>query len=64
MFQLNHWVTPASRSAARQINAQPFLLGRAERCERERKLVPTLVAVDFYKSGDLFRVVEELNAGE
>ena len=62
LFQLNHWVTPASRNAARQVNAQQFLFPRAERCARERKLVPTLVAVDFYETGDLFRVVEELNA--
>jgi hypothetical protein len=63
LFQFNHWVTPASRGAARQANAHEFLVGRAERCARERDLVPALVAVDFYKTGDLFRVVEELNAG-
>jgi hypothetical protein len=63
LFQLNHWVTPASRGAARQANARDFLLGRAERCARERKLMPTLVAVDFYETGDLFGVVEQLNAG-
>jgi hypothetical protein len=63
LFQFNHWVTPASRGASRQVNAKEFLLGRAERCAEERDIVPNLVAVDFYKTGDLFRVVEELNAG-
>jgi hypothetical protein len=63
LFQFNHWVTPASRGVARQTNTLEFLIGRAERCARERKLVPNLVAIDFYKTGDLFRAVEELNAG-
>ena len=62
LFQFTHWVTPASRGAARLTNAREFLLGRAARCAQERGLVPNLVAVDFYKTGDLFRVVEELNA--
>jgi hypothetical protein len=62
LFQLNHWVTPASRRGSRAANAKALLLARARRCAEERELVPNLVAVDFYESGDLFRVTEELNA--
>ena len=61
LFQFNHWVTPASSRAAQEVNGFAFLDARARRCERERGRVPNLVAVDFYESGDLFRVVRNLN---
>jgi hypothetical protein len=62
LFQLNHWITPASRRAAREVNSFKFVTRRAHRCERERGRVPNLVAVDFYESGDLFRATTALNA--
>ena len=34
---------------------------RARACERIRDHLPNLLAVNFYKRGDLFRVVDELN---
>lgn len=61
LFQFNHWVTPASSRAAHEVNRFAFLDARARRCERERHRVPNLVAVDFYESGDLFRVSRNLN---
>jgi hypothetical protein len=64
LFQINHWIetTPAPRpSNAEIVNAHDFLLGRARRCQRERERRPNLLAVDFYRSGDLFGVVDELN---
>jgi len=64
LFQINHWIetTPAPRpSNADLVNARDVLLSRARRCQRERGLLPNLLAVDFYRSGDLFEVVDELN---
>jgi hypothetical protein len=63
LFQFNHWVTPASLNAARLVNAAAVLGERADRCRRERGLLPNLVAVDFYETGGLFAVVERLNGG-
>ncbi|HEX3475936.1 MAG TPA: hypothetical protein VHT91_13010 [Kofleriaceae bacterium] len=64
LFQLNHWITrvPAPRpSDAAIVNAYDFLMARARRCMRERHKLPNLLAVDFYRTGDLFAVVDELN---
>ncbi len=66
-FQMNHWIetTPAPRpSNAQIVNAYDALLGRARACEQERGMTPTIIAVDFYRTGDLFRVVNELNGVE
>jgi hypothetical protein len=64
LFQINHWIetTPAPRpSNAERVNARDFLLARARQCQGERGRLPNLLAVDFYRSGDLFGVVRELN---
>jgi hypothetical protein len=64
LFQLNHWITrvPAPRpSDAAIVNAYDFLMARARTCMRERHKLPNLLAVDFYRTGDLFAVVDELN---
>jgi hypothetical protein len=64
LFQINHWIetTPAPRpSNAEIVNAHDFLLSRARRCQEERGQLPNILAVDFYRSGDLFGVVGELN---
>jgi len=64
LFQINHWIetTPAPRpSNAERVNAHDFLLSRARQCQRERGQLPNILAVDFYRSGDLFGVVGELN---
>jgi hypothetical protein len=53
---------PAPRpSDAALVNAYDFLMPRARRCLRERHRLPNLVAVDFYRTGDLLAVVGELN---
>jgi hypothetical protein len=62
LFQLNHWITPASRPASADVNAYAFLDRRARACARIRDRVPTLVAVDFYEVGDVFGVTRALNA--
>ncbi len=64
LFLINHWIetAPAPKpSNAEIVNAYDILLKRAQQCERERHLLPNLLAVDFYKTGDLFKVVEVLN---
>jgi hypothetical protein len=64
LFQVNHWVetTPAPRpSNAALVNARELLRSRLERCERERGRRVNVVAVDFYRSGDLLAVVAERN---
>ena len=63
LFLVNHWIdtSPSPRaSIAKVVNAYRFLLRRARTCERERQF-PNLLAVDFYKQGDLQRVVDRLN---
>jgi hypothetical protein len=61
VFQLNHWVTPASRRGSEQANATEVLRRRVRRCAVERGRPSTLVAVDFAEHGDLLRVVRDLN---
>lgn len=65
LFLLNHWIdtSPAPRpSNAAIVNARGPLLGRARECQREREMLPNFVAVDFYRTGDVFSVVDTLNA--
>jgi hypothetical protein len=64
MLLMNHWIetTPAPLpSNAEIVNAYDFLLQRARACRKERGMIPNLVAVDFYRTGDLIRVVRKLN---
>jgi hypothetical protein len=64
LFQINHWIetAPTPRpSNAVVVNAHDFLLGRARRCEKERSRFPNIVAVDFYRTGDVIGVVRALN---
>ena len=64
LFLLNHWITtdPVPRpSDAEKVNAYDALLARAEDCRRIRSHPPNLLAVNFYRRGDLFRVVDKLN---
>jgi hypothetical protein len=64
LFLINHWVStdpiPLPRDAA-TVNAYAPLLRRARECQRLRHHLPNLLAVNFYKQGDLFRVVDTLN---
>ncbi|HEY8582799.1 MAG TPA: hypothetical protein VIL49_07620 [Capillimicrobium sp.] len=64
LFLLNHWIdtSPAPRpSNAAVVNAYDELLGRARACQRERGLLPNILAVDFYETGDLLKVADTLN---
>ncbi|HEX5193996.1 MAG TPA: hypothetical protein VFW09_14440 [Solirubrobacteraceae bacterium] len=64
LFLLNHWIdtTPTPRASnAAIVNARNALLARARRCEQVRHRLPNLVAVDFYRRGDVLGVVDALN---
>ena len=67
LLLMNHWIesTPMPKpSNAEMVNAYDALLARARRFERTRGRVPNLIAVDFYATGDLLRVVRTLNGVE
>ncbi len=64
LFLMNHWIetTPTPKpSNAEIVNASTFLLGRARLCAAERRHLPNIIAVDFYATGDVVAVVNELN---
>jgi hypothetical protein len=64
MFLINHWIStdPVPRpSDATKVNAYKPLLARAQECESLRKHLPNLLAVNFYREGDVFKVVNRLN---
>ncbi len=64
LFLINNWIdtTPNPKpSNAAIVNTYEALLARARRCEAERGLKPTVLAVDFYRTGDLTKVVGDLN---
>ena len=65
LFLINHWIdtSPAPLpSNAAKVNARKPLARRIRECQSDRELDANLVAVDFYTEGDLFGVVERLNA--
>jgi hypothetical protein len=67
MFLVNHWITTDPvplPSYASDVNAfRPFKRGLRE-CQRIRHHIPNLVAVNFYRRGDLLRAVDTLNGVE
>ena len=64
LFLINHWVTTDPLplpSDASKVNAYGPLMDRVRTCRRIREHLPNMLSVNFYKRGDLFRVVDELN---
>ncbi len=64
LFLLNNWVdtTPFPRASnAAVVNARDALLTRSRTCRRIRHRLPNLVAVDFFRRGDVLGVVNALN---
>jgi hypothetical protein len=64
LFLVNHWIStdPIPKpSDATVVNAYAPLLRRARECQAIRHHLPNLLAVNFYKRGDVFRVVDTLN---
>ena len=64
LFLVNHWIStdPVPRpSDAARVNAFKPLLARMRDCQRIRRHLPNLVAVNFYRTGDVFKVVDAIN---
>ena len=64
LFLMNHWITTDPvplPSNARKVNAYDKLLARVRECRKIRHHLPNLVAVNFYREGDVFGVVDTLN---
>jgi hypothetical protein len=64
LFLVNHWIAtpPASLvSNARRVNGKNFVLDRARRCIEERTQHPNLIAVDWYREGNITAAVKKLN---
>ncbi|MFC1888390.1 hypothetical protein ACFL4G_01400 [Thermodesulfobacteriota bacterium] len=65
LFILNHFLsrglTP-KRALAKEVNENPFFIGRAMRCFEASGKIPNFVTVDHYDIGDVFHVVNALNA--
>lgn len=63
LFLLNHWVQRVAPDRADSVivNAHDVIVDRARRCEEERGLLPTFIAVNFYSIGDLMGAVDTLN---
>jgi hypothetical protein len=64
LFLMNHWSPPVAPSPAGSaiVNARDVIVGRARACRVARGLMPTIVAVDMFQSGDLLGAVRRLNA--
>lgn len=65
LFILNHFlsrgITP-KRALAKEVNENPYFQSRAMRCYESSGRIPNFVTVDHYDFGDVFRVVNALNA--
>jgi hypothetical protein len=64
VFLVNHWITTDPvplPSNARKVNAYDKLFARVRECRKLRHHLPNLVAVNFYREGDVFGVVDTLN---
>jgi hypothetical protein len=61
LFQLNHFISPVSVSLTETVNEFDFFLNRALQCQEERGLMPNIVAVNYYRTGDVIDVVDALN---
>jgi hypothetical protein len=63
LFLVNHWLNrfQSQVSNATTVNAYDVLWPRVTECQRQRKMIPNFVAVNFYNRGDLLAVVDKLN---
>ena len=63
LFILNHFLTApiALPSLAEQVNHNPFLLQRAQLCQKKQSALPNFVTVDFAATGSVLETVDVLN---
>lgn len=63
LLMLNHWIPPFPPSVTRnQRIGGSFLRRTIGRCERERLMLPNLIAVDFYERTHVVETARSLNA--
>jgi hypothetical protein len=63
LLMLNHWIPPFPPSVTRnQRIGGRFLRRLIGRCERERSMLPNLIAVDFYERTHVVEIARSLNA--
>ena len=63
LLMLNHWIPPFPPSVTRnQRIGGSFLRRLIGRCERERSMLPNLIAVDFYERTHVVEIARSLNA--
>lgn len=63
LLMLNHWIPPFPPSVTRnQRIGGSFLRRMIGRCERERSMLPNLIAVDFYERTHVVEIARSLNA--
>jgi hypothetical protein len=63
LLMLNHWIPPFPPSVTRnQAIGGAFLRARIGRCERQREMLPNLLAVDFYERTGVVGIARDLNA--
>jgi hypothetical protein len=63
-LMINHWadVFPPRSSLNEPFQTEQAIAGRAKKCERQRGLPVSLIAVDHYELGSLIPAVDALNA--
>ena len=63
LLLINHWIDGFPPSPSRNERVGGSVLERqVERCERERRQLPNLIAVDFYERTRVLAVARRLNA--
>jgi hypothetical protein len=63
LLMLNHWIPPFPPSVTRNERiGGSFLRRMIGRCERERSMLPNLIAVDFYDRTQVVEIARDLNA--
>ena len=65
LLMLNHWadVFPPRLTANAEFLERRFILQRVRQCARARGLPVSLIASDYYDTGDLVEAVDAINAG-
>ncbi len=65
MLLVNHWIPPFPPSVTRneQIGGR-FLERRLRQCERRRRMLPNLIAVDFYERSGVVEAARRLNPAQ
>jgi hypothetical protein len=72
LFLMNHWISQSAESGsfepliewAEVVNQKDALVNRARACEAQRGFLPSILAVDFFGTGDVVGAARELNGVE